>query len=169
MRQKEIYSVRVKWILLLEIVQVEYFFDKFIVNFHAVLLILHVFQVDMIYMYHNSGVVYKCSQLTTFGDLFRNGTPHHFSGRQTGPILIFFLFRCLVQSVCFIWNAKIKKTPYVNNFIGCFQSFVCVSFQISGITCRLPVLEQPKSHRKFQIHVHVRIFGNNFDVPFVPL
>lgn len=29
------------------------------------LLILHVFQVDMIYMYHNSGVVYKCSQLTT--------------------------------------------------------------------------------------------------------
>lgn len=89
---KEIYSVRVKWILLLEIVQVEYFFDKFIVNFHAVLLILHVFQVDMIYMYHNSGVVYKCSQLTTFGDLFRNGTPHHFSGRQTGPILIFFNF-----------------------------------------------------------------------------
>lgn len=123
MRQKEIYSVRVKWILLLEIVQVEYFFDKFIVNFYALLLILHVFQVDMIYMYINSGVVYKCSQLTTFGDLFRNGTPHHFSGRQTGPILIFFLISLLGAKRLLYMKCKDKENTICQQFHWLFPKF----------------------------------------------
>lgn len=133
---KEIYSVRVKWILLLEIVQVEYFFDKFIVNFHALLLILHVFQVDMIYMYHNSDIVSWMFPADHFWRSISKWNSTSIQWQANGSnTYFFFQFRCLVQSVCFIWNAKIKKTPYVNNFIGCFQSIVCVSFQISGITC----------------------------------
>lgn len=89
---KEIYSVRVKWILLLEIVQVEYFFDKFKVNFHAVLLILHVFQVDMINMYHNIGVVYKCSQLTTFGDLYNFEMELHINSVAGKRVQYFYFF-----------------------------------------------------------------------------
>lgn len=41
----------------MEKVRLKYLFDKIKVNFHAILLILHVFQADMIYMYRNSDVV----------------------------------------------------------------------------------------------------------------
>lgn len=41
----------------MEKVQLKYLFDKIRVNFHAIQLILHVIQVDMIYMYRNSDVV----------------------------------------------------------------------------------------------------------------
>lgn len=103
------------------------FFDKFILNFHAVLLILHVFQVDMIYMYINSGVVYKCSQLTTLGDLFRNGTPHHFSGRQTGPILIFFLISLLGAKRLLYMECKDKENTICQQFHWLFPKYcLCI-------------------------------------------
>lgn len=41
----------------MEKVRLKYLFDKIKVNFHAILLILHVYQADMIYMYRNSDVV----------------------------------------------------------------------------------------------------------------
>lgn len=121
----EIYSVRVKWILLLEIVQVEYFFlNKFKVNFHAVLLILRVFQVDMIYMYHNSGVVYKCSQLTYIISKWNSTS---IQWQANGSNTYFFLISLLGAKRLLYMKCKDKENTICQQFHWLFPKFcLCI-------------------------------------------
>lgn len=100
----------------MEKVRLKYLFDKIKVNFHAILLILHVFQADMIYMYRNSDVV----NLMFPADLFLEIDFEMYNlvaGKQV-QYFFFFLISSLGAKRLLYAMQKITKTSHINNFMG---------------------------------------------------
>lgn len=96
-----------------------YLFDKIKVNFHAILLILHVFQADMIYMYRNSDVVNLMFPADHFFEMYTYFELHInlVAGKQVQYLFFFFNFVawCKAFALC---NAKDNENIAYQQFHG---------------------------------------------------